>query len=285
MIEKNGFMGNDGRRLYFRKWLPEEKQKAVIMLVHGYAEHSGRYAHVAEYFTARGFGIWALDLSGHGKSDGVRADVKRFSMFADDAASFLRLTADENPGMPLFLYGHSMGAPVLMLMLSALKPNAAYKDVFARLKGIIVTGFGLVLAGNFSPFLIKMSGLISFLFPKMPVVAFNVDSISRDEAVRKSYVDDELTYSGPTKARMGWWLLTMKDAVVPVLPDVDLPAFILHGEADTLINPVSSQIVYDGVASTDKTLKFYPGLYHEIHNEPEKEEVFADIAEWIGKRI
>lgn len=286
MIEKSGYLSNGRRqRIFFRSWAPEGKRKAVIMHVHGYAEHSGRYAHVAEYFTSRGFGMWSLDLAGHGKSDGVRADIKRFSMWADDALSFLRLVADENPGLPLFLYGHSTGGPVILLMLSTFKRTAGYDEVKANLRGLILTASALVLAGTYSPFLVKISKLLGFLLPKLPVAPFDVTVISRDEAVRRAYIDDPLTYSAPTKARMGVWFLKMKALVTPALPDVDLPVLILHGSADPLIKPESSQIVYDGVASKDKTLKFYPGLYHEIHNEPEKAEVFKDMGEWLGKRV
>ena len=286
MREDTGFFSNSRRQeLHFRKWAPDGAQKAVVMLLHGYAEHSGRYAHVAEFFTSRGYGFWSMDFAGHGKSDGVRADIKRFSLFVDDAAPFLRLAADENPGLPLFIYGHSMGGPAAVLMLSAIKDLSVYDDVRARLRGLILTGPSLLLAGTYSPLLIKMSAIMALLFPKLPVAPFDVSVISRDESVRQAYLDDELTYSGPTRARMGLWLLTMKDMTVPALPDIDLPVLILHGGADPLIKPESSQIVYDGIASKDKTLKFYPGLYHEIHNEPEKEEVFADIADWMGKRI
>jgi len=270
------FAGMEGLNIFCQSWLPTTKPRAALLIAHGYAEHSGRYQHVAEHLAGLGYAVYALDHRGHGRSDGVRADVTRFEDYLVDLKMFLEIVKKQQPGCRVFLMGHSMGGAIVTLF--------AARDG-ADFDGLITSGAGIKAGGNTSPLIVQLSKILAFLAPRLPVVPLEAEAVSRDPEVVARYRSDPLNYLGKIRARMGVHLLGLTDLIVPELPAITLPVLILQGTADRLVDPAGSQMIYDRVSSTDKTLHFYEGLYHEILNEPEKDQVFADVVTWLEAHV
>ena len=274
--EKFNFIGWEGLNIFGQSWRPEDDPRAVLLIVHGYAEHSGRYEHVARYFAGLGYAVYALDHRGHGQSEGFRADVIRFEDYLADLKTFLDMVKEREPGRQVFVIGHSMGGAIVTLF--AARHGADFD-------GLITSGAGVKISGDVSPLLITLSKIIAAVAPRLPTVPLDAEAVSRDPEVVARYRSDPLNYLGKVRARMGVQLLRAAGLIAQELPSITLPLLILHGTADRLADPDGSQMIYDGVSSTDKTLKLYDGLYHEIFNEPEQEQVLADMAAWLEKRV
>ena len=272
--EHTTFDAADGRRLFEQRWLPAGEPRAHLAIVHGYAEHSGRYAHVGEALAARGYAVHALDLRGHGRSDGDRAIVRSFDEFLEDVRAFLRRVREHAGARPVFLLGHSMGGTIVTLELAVDKPQLA---------GALLSGGVLTSAGT--PRIVRaIVGLFGRLFPKLPIVKLDAAHVSRDPAVVERYEHDPLVFRGRIRAGI---IAAMGRAVRRIERDagaIALPMLIMHGTEDLLASPDGSKLLFDAIASSDKTLKVYDGLHHEILNEPEQDQVIADMAAWMDAR-
>ena len=277
MKHKEGkFKGLKNFDLYHQCWLPEASPKAVLLVAHGLAEHSGRYKNLVNYFVPKGYAVYALDHRGHGKSDGVRCYVDRFSDYLADLKTFFDMVRKEHKSARIFLVGHSMGATIA---------TAYAVDHQKEMSGLIVSGASLVASTSVSPVLLAMAGVISVLAPKMGVTVLDASAISRDQAVVDAYVNDPLVYRGKLPARMGAELAKMWKQLPEQMTEIKLPVLIMHGSADHLADSRGSKLLYERVSSKDKTLKLYDGFYHEIFNEPEHKQVMADVAAWLAKHI
>jgi alpha-beta hydrolase superfamily lysophospholipase len=267
----------DGLKLHTESWLPEGKPFATLILVHGYGEHLGRYRHVAEHFVNTGFAIYALDHRGHGKSEGLRAYVDRFGYFIADLHQFVLRVRLAHPQIKVFMLGHSLGA------LIATTYCQTHPD---QMDGLITSGVPLNADANVSPLLVLAGNVLTNIIPKVPFLAFgDMDILSRDPQVVRAFNEDPLTWKQPMRVRLG---VEINHAAGRARADVSrlkLPLLVLHGAADQMVAPSGSQTLYDGAGSKDKTLKFYAELRHEIMNEPEKAEVFADIEDWLMERL
>jgi len=272
--EHNTFDAADGRRLFEQNWLPASPIRAHLAIVHGYAEHSGRYSHVGEALAARGYAVHALDLRGHGRSDGDRALVRSFDEYLDDVRALLARVREAAGGHPVFLLGHSMGGTIVTLELTVDRPHLA---------GALLSGGVLTSAGT--PRIVRaIFGLLGRIFPRLPLIKLNATSVSRDPEVVRRYEEDPLVYHGRVKAGL---VAAMGRAVRRIERDsksIALPILIMSGTEDLLASPDGSRQLFDAVVSSDKTLKLYDGLHHEILNEPEQDQVIADIADWMDSR-
>ncbi len=277
MEHKEGkFEGKKNLTLYYQCWLPEIRPKAILLIAHGLAEHSGRYKNLADYFVSRGYGVYALDHRGHGKSDGTRIYVDRFDDYITDLRTFHGLIRKENPETKVFLIGHSMGGTIAV----------AYSIKYQQdLTGLITSGASLTGAAAAPPLLLAMAGIASALLPKAGVTVLDASAISRDRSVVEAYENDPLVYRGKIPARTGAELARMWRELPPQMPEIKLPVLILHGSSDHLASPQGSKLLYEKVSSTDKTLKIYDGLYHEVFNEPEREQVMQDVEQWLDRHI
>ena len=265
-----------GLNLYFQYWLPDQTPKAVLMIVHGLAEHSGRYANIVNYFVPRGYAVCGFDYRGHGKSDGMRCYVDRFSDYVNDVRAFFEKVHQEYSNLKIFLVGHSLGATIAI----------AYALQYQRdLAGLIISGTSLKPGASISPALKAVARLIAALFPKMGLTVLDASTISRDKAVVDAYVNDPLVYRGKIPARLAVEMIKTIDKMPSQIPAINLPIIIMHGTDDRLCNPEGSQMLYDLVGSPDKTLKLYQGFYHEIFNEPEHEKVMADVETWLSAHV
>ena len=270
------FKGVRNADIYYQAWLPDGEVEAVILLVHGIGEHSGRYTNNVNYFVPRGYAIYALDHLGHGKSDGEREVIERFSDYTDTLGIFSGMVREWQPGKPIFILGHSMGGLITSTYL------LDHQDEF---QGAILSAPAIKPGGDISGATIAVGKIISRILPKMGVLALDDSGISRDPAVVQAYRADPLVFQGKTPARLGAEMLGAMQRVTDAASTITLPILILQGTGDMLVNPSGAQILYDKVGSTDKTLKLYDGLYHELHNEPERDVMFADVEAWLAARV
>jgi acylglycerol lipase len=270
------FKGSKGHNLYYQCWLPDTKPKAVLLVVPGLAEHSGRYTNLVNYFVPRAYAVYSLDTQGHGKSEGVRCYVNKFSDYVDDLKIFFDIVHSKQSDQKIFLTGHSMGSIIAL----------AYVVQHQRdLAGLIISGTALKPGSSIPTVLKAVVRLISLLFPKMGVTVLDATAISQDKAVVDAYIHDPLVYRGKLPARFGAEMVKTLNRLPSQIPQIVLPIIIMHGTADRLCNPEGSQMLYDLVGSSDKTLKLYQGFYHEVFNEPEHEKVMADVETWLSAHI
>lgn len=261
-------------RLFRQSWLPDGEVRAALILVHGFGEHSGRYEHVAKYFTARGFAVYTLDHEGHGKSDGTPGHVDRFSVYLDGVTELVKRARAEQGDIPLFLVGHSMGGLIAAAYLED------HQDEFA---GCVLSGPALASDAAPPSWLRAINRLLSRLLPKLGMIKLDATGVSRDPDVVERYLADPLVFKGKLTARLLDELLSNADRVMAHAADIRLPILLLHGEADQLTAPSGSIALHETVGSSDKTLRIYPGLFHEIFNEPEQEKVLGDMYAWLDE--
>ena len=272
---EDSFKGYKDLRLYYQGWLPADVPRAVLLVVHGLAEHSGRYMNLVNHFVPRGYAVYALDHRGHGKSEGWRCYVEQFEHYVRDLEAFVSIVKEIQPGHQVYMFGHSMGSTI----------SAAYVLLNqAEIDGLIVTGATLKPGNSVTPLQILMARVISAVLPRMGIATLDAVSISQDRDVVQAYINDPLVYRGKVSARLGSELLKVMKQIRQRLSQIQLPVLILHGNEDRLSDPQSSQLMYDNVSSIDKTLLFYKGYHHEIHNEPGRNRVLADIENWLEVR-
>ena len=273
---EGGFKGLKDLNLYYQCWLPAEEPKAVLLVVPGLAEHSGRYTNVVDYFVPKGYAVYGLDHRGHGKSEGLRCHVERFSYYVDDLKTFFDVIRDERGDTRIFLVGHSMGGTIATAY-------AVHHE--HELAGLILSGATLKVGSSVSPAQILAAPVLSVLLPKMGVSVIDASTISQDQAVVDAYVNDPLVYRGKIRARQGAEFLKILQTLPSQMAEINLPILIMYGTVDRLSDPEGSKTLYERVGSEDKTLKQYEGFYHEIFNEPGRDQVFADMEAWLATRI
>jgi alpha-beta hydrolase superfamily lysophospholipase len=264
-----------GAALRWKGWLPEAP-RAVVLLAHGYAEHLGRYEYFASKLNSADIAVYALDHWGHGKSEGTYGFVPRFSAYTDGVEALLAEIEARHPGLPRFLIGHSMGGLIAAVHLATHQ---------SRYAGAVLSGPAIKPTEEPSKLLIWVSRLLSAIAPKLGVLALDSSGISRDPAVVADYLADPLVYNGKMSARLAAEMFDAMALARASAGKIALPILLLHGEADRLTAPAGSRFLADNAALADKQIKLYPGLYHEIFNEPERDEVIGDVTDWIGKHL
>jgi acylglycerol lipase len=270
------FTGNDNLKLYYQCWLPLDEPKAILLVAHGLAEHSGRYSNLANYFLPKGYAVYGFDQRGHGKSDGVKGYVERFSYFVDDLSIFLRLVHSRHHGVKTFLVGHSIGGTI------ATACAILHKDEF---HGLILSGASLSTPSGVATATIFAARILSLVLPKVGLYVIDAEGISQDRRVVDAYVNDPLVYRGKISARLGIELIKAMGTVNRRISEIQLPILVMHGTADRLSDPKGSQMLYQKASSPDKILKLYEGYHHELFNEPGHEQVLADVESWLKSHI
>lgn len=259
----------DGVKLYV-KTETRESSKAIVVIVHGLCEHQGRYDYFAEKLHAAGYGTYRFDHRGHGRSEGDVPNYTSYHEILDDTNVVVDLAIAENPDVPVFLLGHSMGGFAVSLY------GAKYPD--KKLRGIVTSGAAVVdtigLFASAPDGLDPSIQLPNELGSGVCSVAEVVDWYGKDPYNKKSY-GLGLVYA--LKAGQKWFSESMKTFAYPV--------FMTHGEKDGLVGMDDSVIFFKGAASTDKQLKIYGNLFHEILNEYCRDDVIADMVRWMDQRI
>jgi len=263
-------------RLYRQSWLPDGDARGVVLLVHGLGEHSSRYGHVASSLTQRGLALHTLDHYGHGKSDGHSGHVPRFSVFLDGVAALLDDVRKSSAGLPLFLLGHSMGGLITARFL------LTRQDEF---RAAALSGPAFKSDEAPPALVLWLNRLLSALLPTLPVIALDATLVSRDPDVVKAYLGDPLVHHGKLTSRMIAEMTRAMGDTLERAGEVTLPLLTMHGDADKLTSPDGSTEFHARAGSADKTLKMYPGLFHEIFNEPERDAVLADLGIWLEAHL
>ncbi|GJN38014.1 hypothetical protein PR202_gb27020 [Eleusine coracana subsp. coracana] len=231
--------------LFCRLWTPAAAEmRGILVIIHGLNEHGGRYLHFAEQLTARGFGVYAMDWIGHGGSDGLHGYVPSLDYVIEDIEVLLDKIMEENPGVPCFLLGHSTGGAVV---LKAVAP------------------------------------IFSLVAPKLQFKGANKRGIpvSRDPAALLAKYSDPLVYTGPIRVRTGHEILRISSYLLHNLKKVTIPFMVLHGTADRVTDPLASQDLYREAASKHKDMRLYDGFLHDLLFEPERDEIGAEIIDWM----
>lgn len=273
-MKEGSFAGVGGLKIFNRSWQPEGKPKAVVVIVHGFNSHSGQYLWVADEFTKNGLAVYALDLRGRGRSEGERFYVEKIEDYTADVHSLVKTAKAENPGLPVFMLGHSAGG--VTSCIYALEHQS-------ELQGLICESFAfeLPVPGIVLSFL---KGL-SYITPHTHVFALNNKDFSRDPNVVEEMNEDILIKGESQAAQTGKVMINASERLTEEFPYIKLPVFILHGTEDKATKPSGSQHFYEQTGSTDKTLKLYEGHFHDLLNDVDKEIVMADIQNWIDERI
>ncbi|HAW07817.1 MAG TPA: alpha/beta hydrolase [Bacteroidetes bacterium] len=273
MTHQEGYLkAPNASKVYYQAWLPETAPKAILLIVHGLAEHSGRYMNLVNHFIPLGYAVYGFDHLGHGKSDGPRVYIDRFQDFLDTIKTYFDMIQSWQPGKPVYLIGHSMGGLISAIYL------LEYQNDFA---GAVLSGASVKIPAHISPVTITIGRVFSRILPKFGLIKLEADGISRDENVVKAYVNDPLVCTGKITARLAGELLGATQRIMAEAEKITLPILILHGGADKLVESDASRWFHDRIRSTDKTLKVYPGLFHEVFNEPEHGAVLRDVEGWI----
>lgn len=260
--------------IYARVWMPDLPVKAVVILIHGIGEHIGRYENVAQMFNDNQYAFIGADLIGNGKSGGQRGHVDSFDNFLDIIDHLLTEADSRFPGIPIILYGHSLGGSLVLSY--AMKRNPSVAGIIASAPGLEVTKVPLlkVLVGK----------LMVSVYPRFSMTnSLDVSGLSRDPSVVQDYVNDPLVHPY-VSVRLGLDLLSLGKWLQENGKTIDMPLLIVHGEKDRLVNITGTRNFarqYKG----DLTFIEFPGGYHELHNDLEKEDLFSKMLDWISTKV
>jgi alpha-beta hydrolase superfamily lysophospholipase len=264
----------DGLKIFFRAWHPDGQARAVVVICHGVNSHGGQYLWTGDQLVHSGFAVYAIDLRGRGKSEGERFYVDDVSDYVEDLAALVRLAKSREPGLPVFLLGHSAGGVVSCIYTL---------ENQAELAGLICESFAFkVPAPDLALGIIKG---ISYVAPHLPVLKLKNEDFSRDPEAVQALNNDPLTANEVQPAKTVAALVRADERLEKEFPLITLPVFILHGTVDKATVPSGSQFFYDTVGSKDKTLRLYEGHFHDLLNDIGKEQVLADIKAWINQRL
>lgn len=270
------FVGVDGLRLFYQSWQSTAEPRAIVAIAHGVGEHGGRYMNVVNRLVPRGYVVFALDHRGHGRSPGRRGHINRWAEYREDFSAFLRRIRELSPSAPIFLLGHSMGA------LIGLDYLLHYPET---LRGAIISGAPLEPGAVARPSLVAVARLLSRLWPTYSLrLGLDTNALSRDPEVVKAYNTDPLVH-GRVTVRWGTECLAAIAWVKYHAADVKIPLFMVHGEADRLNLARGSRSFFDAVPFCDKTLRTYPHVLHEPHNDIDCECYLNELEQWIERHV
>jgi acylglycerol lipase len=263
-----------GLNIFVRCWRPHGVARAVVVICPGFNAHSGQYQWVGEQFAAIGLAVYALDLRGRGHSDGERFYVEKMADYVSDVATVVALAKTREPGLSVYLLGHSAGGVVSCIY------TLEYQS---ELAGLICESFAFQVPTP--DFAIAVLKGVSHVAPHAHVVKLKNEDFSRDPDVVRAMNNDPLIAHEVQPTRTVAELARADERLQREFPLITLPVLILHGTLDKVTKPSGSQLFYDTAGSVDKTLKLYEGHYHDLLNDVDKEQVVADITGWISARV
>jgi alpha-beta hydrolase superfamily lysophospholipase len=270
------FDGVGGVRIVYDVWTPDVTPRAVVILSHGFGEHARRYDHVAQRFGREGLVTYALDHRGHGRSGGKRVLVKDISEYTGDFDILVGIATQEDPGLTRIVLGHSMGGGIVFAY------GVEHPDDYDLM---VLSGPAVAAQTAVSPLLGWLAKAIGAIAPGLPVQQLDAGAISRDPAVVNAYNTDPLVHHGKVPAGLARALMLVGETMPQRAPSLTAPLLVVHGSDDHLIPVEGSRQLVAAVGSSDVELKVYPGLYHEVFNEPEQDQVLDDVVSWINARL
>lgn len=265
-----------GVDLFLHRWQPAsgDEPKARIALVHGLAEHAGRYDALALALNAEGIELIAVDLRGHGKSSGARVSVRYFIDYLRDTDVLIEACAATPPaGTPLFLMGHSMGGAIAALY-------AAERAQENHLAGLILSSPALKIGPGAPRWKASLSRIAGLVLPRMAAFSIDPALLSRASGVVEAYRRDPLVHHGAVPARTAAQILAGMDRVAAKRGAITLPLLVFHGTADAICDPAGSREFEANVGSTDSTLAMYEGSVHETLNDLDRDRVIRELVDW-----
>ena len=270
------FDGVGGVRIVYDVWMPDTAPRGVVVLAHGYGEHARRYDHVAERFGQAGLAMYALDHRGHGRAGGKRVRVRHMKEFVADYRTLVQTARKENPGLPLIVLGHSMGGGI------AFAYGAQYPGEYDLM---VLSGPAIAAHTGVSKAKAILGKAVGSILPDLPIEQISPELVSRDPKVVADYKADPLVYRGKIPAGIGKALLVVGETMERTAPGISAPLLVVHGEDDQLVSAEGSRRLVRCIGSKDVELKVYPELYHEVFNEPERDQVLDDVTSWIQARL
>jgi acylglycerol lipase len=275
MLQKETFISTSFGRLYAKYWLPSENTKAFLILVHGLGEHSGRYQHVAEKMVQAGFGFFAFDLPGHGKSGGKRGHIPSYASVYEAIDQSITVVREMAPEKPIFIYGHSLGGNLVLSYFTECQPNV---------NGAIVTSPGLG-TGVPVPGIKMFAGRV--LYHLAPSVSMDngldLNYLSHDPSIQEAYKKDPLVHP-LISARLGMDLLDHGNLLSSQKGRFPIPLLLMQGSSDRIVDPQKT-IQYAKNHDGSVEFKLWENNYHELHNETNKDEVLEFMVNWINRQI
>lgn len=261
--------------LFAQCWLPATPARGLVVLVHGFGEHSDRYHNLVVALNRGGYAVYAFDHRGHGRSPGKRGHTDRFSDFIEDVRQVVARSRSDHPQLPIFLFGHSVGG-LVVIYYALLYPQG--------LAGII-TSAPLLARPNISPLVLTIAGLLSRFAPTFALdTKLDPSTISRDPAEVKRYIDDAMVHS-KTSARAGAEGMAALEWVQAHAGELRVPLLLYHGSGDTLVPIEGSRIFFANAGVADKSFLELPGAYHESHNDLDREALFEKIVTWLDEHV
>jgi alpha-beta hydrolase superfamily lysophospholipase len=275
--ESGNFTAQDGTSIYWKGWVPDNSPKAMVHVMHGYAEHIDRYGNVVNEILPAGYAVFGTDHRGHGKSQGKRGHVKSFQEFIDDERQFRRdVIKAKFPGVPYFVLGHSMGS---LIAMNYVEQNA--DDI----KGLVLSGTGSQPGTDIPRILLTLTKILSKILPAVHVKSpLPPEFISRDMAVVKAYIDDPLVYNVITP-RLAHEMNRYVVIGAQNAFKIKIPVLIQLGSRDTAFS--GQKELFEMIGAKDKTIKQYEGLKHEVYNElvADRVKVLADLRSWLDRHV
>jgi alpha-beta hydrolase superfamily lysophospholipase len=273
-MREEDFNSLGGVRIHYRSWLPEGAPRAVVAICHGVNSHGGQHAWTAEQLVAKGFAVYAVDLRGRGMSEGERFYVDSVDEYVADVAGLIAIAKEREPGLPVYLLGHSAGGVV----------SCTYAlNNQAELSGLICESFAFqVPAPGFALAAIKG---ISHIAPRLGVLTLHMKDFTRDPVALKALEDDLLTKDEVQPAATVAALVRADERLHDSFGQITLPVLIMHGTADRATVCQGSEYFHSHAGSADKTLKLYEDHVHDLLNDIGKEKVMADILAWLDARL
>lgn len=273
---ERSFGGVGGVRIVYDTWKPDTPPRGVVIFSHGFGEHARRYDHLAQRFGQDGLLTYALDHRGHGRSGGKRVLCRDMSEYTGEFDTLVGIATEEHPDLPRIVAGHSMGGAVVF----------AYGVERPDNYDLVVLSAPVLAAQAQAAPLVAFAGkYLGVLAPGLPAQELDAAAISRDPAVVAAYNNDPLVHHGKIPAGVGRALLRVSETMPKRAPALTAPLLVLHGGQDRLVSVDGSSRLVECVGSGDVELKIYPELYHEVFNEPERDQVMDDVVTWINARL
>lgn len=249
---------------------PGDNTKAVVILVHGLGEHIQRYDHWADLFKKEGIGFAGVDLPGHGRSDGRRGNIRSYALLSEMLDILIKTTLRTFHGTPVYIYGHSLGGGIVLDYLIRRNP---------KLKGAIVTSPWLRLSFETPKVKVMMAGIMKYILPGLiQPSGLNVSHISHDQDVIEKYKNDPLVH-GKISVSLFHGAMSAAKYSLANASELKVPTLLMHGSEDQICSPEGSREFASKNSKVE--LKIWEGGYHELHNEPFKDEVFKFIVDWM----
>jgi acylglycerol lipase len=275
MIYKEFMLQNfKGYSIFACEWKPEKQIKGVITLVHGHGEHSGRYQHVADFYTKNGFAVISFDLFGHGKSGGQRGFLPDENAYFSSIENLLSYASSQFINLPVILRGHSLGGALVLWYCLERKPI---------INGVISSAPLFATSEPVTPFKLFLAKTMNSIYPAFSMKSeINTEALSRDKSIIANYKSDPLVHDS-ISARLGWTIIEKGKWALEHANEIKLPLLLMVGTGEKIVDRSSIDEFAKKVPNIE--YKVWDGLYHELHNETEKDAVLNYELNWVNKRL